>query len=107
MSKPTSISLAGKDYPVGPFTLADMQRLLPQYTVQDLKTVEGTAAVMTILTIGVMSGNPSLAAPDIQAIKGVTLQELGAAVVNIGLICGTYVPKADEPLGDGAGVASP
>jgi hypothetical protein len=101
-----SITLGGQPYPIGPFTLGDVQQLLPQFKKQETGTVEGAAATMTIISIGVRSGSPHLSPVDVQNIRGVVLQEMNAAVLAIGLKVGVYVPKDAAP-GEAKGEESP
>jgi hypothetical protein len=103
-----TITLAGAEYEVGPFTLKQVKRLLPLLEQSDTKTVPGTDALATIAHIGVECSKPGLTYDDFLAIKGVTMQELMGARQTIGLMIGYLVllDKAPRP-GEAQGEASP
>jgi hypothetical protein len=111
LSKLRTITLAGKEYPLGDFTIDQVSRiavLIPQ--VGEAATLPAAAARNTIIHVGLQSGGYSEKFEDFLKIKGVKLAELMAANLEIGRAVGYYLDpaeKKDLPPGEAEGAESP
>jgi hypothetical protein len=95
MSK--TICLGGCDYPIAPLTLKAMRTVAPAFTRISISTPEGMAAQVTVIAAAMQAANPSLKFEDVEALAGVTFDELKAAVEAIGEMMGLRRKDASSP----------
>lgn len=107
MSKLRSVTLGGKEFPLGEFTLDQVERtavLLKSIGAVD--TVPQADSRKTVIFIGLQSGGYGETYDVFQKIKGVKLPELIQAQLEIGRVIGYYQEKDAAP-GEASGGESP
>jgi hypothetical protein len=116
LSKLRIVTLGEKEYPLGDFTIGQVQRLAPLFNQADDKFIAGmetpaqAQATTTIVHIGLQSGGYQGKYEDFLNLAGVTRQQLGAAQSEIGRAIGAYKalpePGETDAPGEANGVAS-
>lgn len=107
MSRLRIVTLGGKEFPLGDFTLDQVSRisvLLP--AIGEVQTQPQAAARNTVVHIGLQSGGYADTYETFLQVKGVKLGELIGAVLEVGRAIGYYEEKDAEP-GEAVGEASP
>ena len=117
MSKVQIITLGEKEFPLGDFTIGDIQKLAPMFPMADgdfignMDTPERAKVTTNIVYAGLQTGGYKAKFEDFLALSGVTKQQLGAAQRVIGSIIGAYKPLVqpgeDPAPGEAAGAESP
>lgn len=117
MNKLQIVTLGEKEYPLGDFTIGQVQKLVPMFQAADdeiiasMKTLDQSQATTNIVYIGLQTGGYTGKYADFLELRGVTKQQLFVAQRVIGAVIGTYKPLDDiggdpEP-GEAKGEESP
>lgn len=85
---PRTITLGGRDYPIAPLTLGQMRNVGPAFTRIAGDTPEGMAAQITVIHAAISAADPTIKVSDVDALVGVTLYELTAAIAAIAELIG-------------------
>ena len=103
----SKITLGATDYPIAPLSLGQMRQVAPCFMRMGVDSPEGMAAQITIIFQAIKAANPAAKMEEIDAIKGVTLEQIRMAVETIGKLIGLEVkskvltpgeaPPADGP----------
>ena len=107
MSKLRIVTLGGKEFPLGEFTLDQVSRaavLLKSIDAGD--TQLQASARNTVIHIGLQSGGYAGKFEDFLGLRGIKLGELVQAQLEIGRAIGYYADRDAAP-GEAAGEASP
>ena len=88
MTETTAITLGGRAFPVAPITLGRMRTVAPAFTRIGIDTPDGMAAQITVIHAAVSAADPSVKLEDLDALTGVTFEELKAAVETISVMIG-------------------
>ena len=102
MSKANTITLGGREFPIAPLTLGQMKQAGPAFTRIGIDTPEGMGAQSTLLYLAMHNADPKVTPADVDAIIGVTFQELKTAVEKIAKLMGVETrevePGEAEPV---------
>jgi len=100
MSEAKTITLGGRDFPIAPLTLGQMRQAGPAFMRINVDTPEGMGAQTTLIYLAMHAADPKVTAADVDAIIGVTFQELKAAVEKIAKLMGVEMraTEAGEAL---------
>jgi hypothetical protein len=101
------ITLGGKEYSIAPLSLGQMRKVGPCFTRIGIDTPEGMDAQLTIIYHGMLAADTSVTPAQIDAIKGVTFEEIRTAVEKIGTMCGLKMTAKEVPAGEGKPAPSP
>ncbi len=110
MTEKRLVTLGGRTYPVGDFTIGHIKKIAPLLTQADgkfvgaMETAAQADATATIVWTGLLSGGYTGKYEEFLDLRGVTKDELSAAQLEIGRIIGAYKrPDAgdDDKTGEG------
>jgi hypothetical protein len=98
MPQNDGVVLGGVTYEVPPFTLADVQKIIPLLNAAEMTTLGGTAATASAIHFAINRGDGrgvALSAADFQTLPGVTVPEFMRARKRVGQAVGFYDPDPE------------
>jgi len=96
MTENKSFVLGQMEFPILPFTLGQLQTLVPLFSTADVSTVSGMASMTTAIHEAVKSSAPEITFAEFQKIEGASVAQLLAAYNKIGVAIGYFRPKTSS-----------
>jgi hypothetical protein len=94
-----TITLGRQTFQIGELTLGQMKQVGPCFVNSGIDTVPGMNAQLTIIWHGIKTVNPKFTMEELEAIRGVTISQISAAVRAVGRLCGLDL-KEPEAVGE-------
>lgn len=93
------IMLGATEYPVAPLSLSQMRQVGPCFSRLGIDTMEGMSAQLTIIFQGLKAADQTMTMETVDAITGVTFEQIRTAVREIGMLCGLEYKTPDTASG--------
>jgi hypothetical protein len=97
-TKARIITLGGAEFPIAPLTLGAMRNVGPAFTRIGIDSPAGMDAQISVITAAMAAADPGVKRETVDAIVGVTFDELKVAIETIGRMMGLGLkdPAAGE-----------